>query len=323
VVLDYVVWPWPESKYVTREHCLGEKIKGQHEAIVDEALFDKVQAILNQKGPPHPQTKKFYVYRGLMKCGDCNWWMSPYISGGIKYYYSNHLRGGRCPQTKGVVEEVATEQFTKALARFKFPKDLFDWVKEMLRSTYEDRSDTIRAECKRLKDEDTRIEAKMYKAFSKAMRETFDAETIKRNVGRLRERQSQIRAQLIRLTKETGRHIDDGLMILELVQDLPKAFDQATEDQRHRMLKLIFEKVVVKEDHFAFYFNEPFASLYARTLENPKEWLLGQDSNLQPIGYKHPKISSGLGLSHHPSQNLGEGVGRFLRALAAEYELAL
>lgn len=54
-----------------------------------------------------------------------------------------------------------------------------------------------------------------------------------------------------------------------------------------------------------------------------ENWLLGQDSNLQPIGYKHPKISSGLGLSHHPSQNPGEGVGRFLRALAAEYELAL
>ena len=31
-----------------------------------------------------------------------------------------------------------------------------------------------------------------------------------------------------------------------------------------------------------------------------KKWLLGQDSNLQPSGYKNPSISPGLGLSHHP-----------------------
>ena len=30
-------------------------------------------------------------------------------------------------------------------------------------------------------------------------------------------------------------------------------------------------------------------------------WLPGQDSNLQPIGYKGPGVSSGLGLSLHPS----------------------
>jgi len=31
-----------------------------------------------------------------------------------------------------------------------------------------------------------------------------------------------------------------------------------------------------------------------------KNWLLGQDSNLEPSGYKRPRVSSGLGLSHHP-----------------------
>jgi len=29
-------------------------------------------------------------------------------------------------------------------------------------------------------------------------------------------------------------------------------------------------------------------------------WLPGQDSNLQPCGYKRPFLSEGLGLSHHP-----------------------
>ena len=41
-----------------------------------------------------------------------------------------------------------------------------------------------------------------------------------------------------------------------------------------------------------------------------EDWLLGQDSNLRPIGYEFPSISTGLGLSHHPPDESGEGVGR-------------
>ena len=32
----------------------------------------------------------------------------------------------------------------------------------------------------------------------------------------------------------------------------------------------------------------------------PEHWLPGQDSNLRPIGYECPSISTGLGLSLHP-----------------------
>jgi hypothetical protein len=60
-----------------------------------------------------------------------------------------------------------------------------------------------------------------------------------------------------------------------------------------------------------------------RTITGIKVWLLGQDSNLEPSGYKRPEISSGLGLSHRPFRRSG------LRASGASpesdsgYELAL
>jgi len=46
-------------------------------------------------------------------------------------------------------------------------------------------------------------------------------------------------------------------------------------------------------------------------------WLLGQDSNLEPSGYKRPGISSGLGLSLHPLQQT-EGGCRALPLSAAQ-----
>jgi len=142
--------------------------------------------------------------------------------------------------------------------------------------------------------------------FGKAVREAgFDPDTIKRNVGRMKEEKAQIKSALARLDKSSDRFLDDGLMILELVQDLPRAWREASDDQRHRMLKLVFDRVVVTNERFDFHVREPFRSLYAMGLGKGSEWLLGQDSNLQPSGYKRPRVSSGLGLSLHPSRDKG------------------
>jgi hypothetical protein len=44
----------------------------------------------------------------------------------------------------------------------------------------------------------------------------------------------------------------------------------------------------------------------------PDEWLPGQDSNLQPRGYKGPRVSTGLGLSHPRRRPAGTRRGRAL-----------
>jgi hypothetical protein len=66
-----------------------------------------------------------------------------------------------------------------------------------------------------------------------------------------------------------------------------------------------------------------FAPLFKAKLYKRGEWLLGQDSNLQPSGYKRPKISSGLGLSLHPSRTVGLRVPGASPGGCPEYELAL
>jgi site-specific DNA recombinase len=86
IVIGHVVWPFDCSLYVEREHHQGEWIKGQHEAIVDRALFDRVQERLAERSHPHPQRGKFYLYRGLLRCGTCGRLMSAYSSKGHTYY---------------------------------------------------------------------------------------------------------------------------------------------------------------------------------------------------------------------------------------------
>lgn len=48
----------------------GNWIKGNHEAMITEAEFDRIQFLLGRKGRPRPKTHKF-AFTGIMECGTC------------------------------------------------------------------------------------------------------------------------------------------------------------------------------------------------------------------------------------------------------------
>jgi len=272
VVLGFVTWPFEESKYVLQKHHKDEWIKGQHEAIIDRPLWDRVQEVLKEKGRPHPQRGEFFLARGLLWCGECGKRMSPYKAKGHVYYASVHPAGSRCPHNTCYREEKVAEEFEKALARFSFSPDLYDWARMMLKATHADNQETTKAERKRLEEEKKRLDGKIETALDEALDEIFDRATIRKKVEGYRVRLGQINAQLARLDKDKGKFVDDALMVLDLVQDLKGTFEKASPEQRHRLLATVFKSVVVKDGKFTFQVNEPFKALYDMPFGNLKLW---------------------------------------------------
>lgn len=266
--VGYTVWPFTESKYVSTPHYKGEWIKGQHEVIVDRDLFDKVQAVLKEKGRPHGKVKRFYVYRGLFKCGYCNRTMSGYQSKGINYYASGHPHGGRCEQVKCYREDELTKQIENTLDRFSFPPGLLDWTREMLKAEFSEKKDTGKAQRRKLEAEVKRLTTMIENAADDAFEGLFDRETIRKKVVGYQTRLERTRDQVARLDRDRGQFIEQGIIILDLVQDLKKAFHKATPEQRNQMLRILFKEVIVKDGKFSWRVNEPFASLYDIRLEN-------------------------------------------------------
>src|SRR3989338_7084646 len=48
----------------------GEAFEATHEPIITKKLFEKCQSVLKKRGKPR-QSKRTFVFRGLMKCGEC------------------------------------------------------------------------------------------------------------------------------------------------------------------------------------------------------------------------------------------------------------
>jgi DNA invertase Pin-like site-specific DNA recombinase len=108
----------------------GEIYKGQHEAIIDEETWEKVQKIFAKNvNTKHQKKSSPYPLKGLLKCGSCGATMSPTACNnhGLKYRYytcANHIRFKSCKSSvKNVPAEGVEAKVTEeVLLKLKSPE---------------------------------------------------------------------------------------------------------------------------------------------------------------------------------------------------------
>ncbi|MGD1010479.1 MAG: recombinase family protein [Candidatus Aminicenantales bacterium] len=267
VYLGKVVWPFTDSRYVT-DREKGTQLEGKHPALIDRSLFDQVQAALREKGHFQPLARKQFVYRGLMRCGACGRTMSGYEKKGTTYYSSNNPRDRRCGHRTCYREEAITAKFEEALARFRFPRGLYGWIRDVLKASATDSAETVRGERKRLTAEYNRNAENLSKLVTDAFDDIFPRDVLRAKYEEIEARQSQITSDLKRIGRDAARTIDRGLIILDLCQDLRGTFRKAAPEKRAKLLRVLFKEVVVRDGRFNFRVNEPFAALYSERPRN-------------------------------------------------------
>jgi len=255
--IGYLVWPYADSD----GHKKGDWLKGQHEPIIERPVWDKVQAKLKEKGHSHPQKDRFYVYRGLMRCGHCGHKITAYKVKGYTYYACSPERGTRCRQ-KNIREEQVAKAFADVIGRFRFPPDMRDWMKETLRATNADRKTSFKEELQRLNTEFSKNDTALDQLLDLRLKKEFGDERITRKRKEIEARQAEITRQIAQLSRENTEAVDQAFLLLDMVQNLPRAFAQATDEQKHRLLRILFDKVIIKDNKFSFKMNEPFGVLY-------------------------------------------------------------
>jgi len=264
----------------------GSLVKGTHEPLVGKDLYDKVQKLLLQHGYPHPQKYgKFYVYRGLMRCGYCGRVITAAKHKSHIYYHCSSPSRNHCPQLHFREERVA-ERFEAVLKGFHFDDRLVSWMRQMLKEVQVDHKEHHRSELKRLQDEYKRNQSRLDEIYEDRLWGRFDVEMCQKKYEEVKLRQAKIESLTNELKKNKVEYIDDGLLLLDMVQDLVGTFGRADDQHKHQLLRIIVERVMVKGEEFDFKLNEPFASLYG--LKNHKGKQRYGDSNPGLMAEKTP-----------------------------------
>jgi site-specific DNA recombinase len=125
--------------YVSARRDRGKEIRGLHEPIIDEQLFDRVGELRRQRArtlkPGRPSNR--YLLRGIARCERCQAKMHGTAVGrnlAARYYCSSRRGGGACDQPVAAVE-VVEQQLVAFVADFKPGAELRDEILRRLTNT--------------------------------------------------------------------------------------------------------------------------------------------------------------------------------------------
>jgi len=104
----------------------GELHQGAHDPLVTKQLFDQVQRAMECRSKPNAPHLKPYVYRGMLRCGECGCAVTMETQKGHNYLRCTKRRGP-CSQ-RYVREERITEQIQEVLRSVSIPDKWADWM---------------------------------------------------------------------------------------------------------------------------------------------------------------------------------------------------
>ena len=137
----------------------NELYQASHKAIISKKLFDKCQKVLQNRSRTVKKGQKVYVFRGLLKCGECGCAITSETQKGHIYYRCTKKRVP-CSQ-KYIREELLSEKISKILVKFSLP---LVWTKKMVAELEKENQEKIRADfsfAQKLKSEIKQCEEKL------------------------------------------------------------------------------------------------------------------------------------------------------------------
>lgn len=137
----YGWYEWPKGS--------GNWIKGNHEAMITEEEYDRVQSLLGRKGRPRPKTHKF-AFTGLMRCGSCGAMVTAeekfkrQKNGNLHHYIYYHCTKKINPDCteKSIELKELSKQIDKAIAGLTISERFKGWA---IRYLHEVRQDEAKA----------------------------------------------------------------------------------------------------------------------------------------------------------------------------------
>jgi site-specific DNA recombinase len=109
----------------------GEMYQGTHPPLITKETFDRVQAAMQKRSKANSGRLKTYVYRGLLRCGECGCGVTMETQKGHNYLRCTKRVKKDCTQPY-VREESMTEQIAAAVTAASLPDELADWLTSRL-----------------------------------------------------------------------------------------------------------------------------------------------------------------------------------------------
>jgi site-specific DNA recombinase len=277
----------------------GDIFNGRHEPLISEALFDQVQAVMDERSERGTRQRRHHHFlKGMLWCGQCHeediesrmlmQWSSG-NGGRYRYFFCRRRQQHQCDSRylEGDAVEAAVERVYQSI---RFDTDLADQLRTAMRDALDERQKSEKLLARQLKAELGRLDKQEENLIDLAAEGGMAVAKVRQRLAELKRKRdlaaNRLNGQVEQL--EVGvRLIEDALQLLSNAADM---YLRMPPEGRQKMNQAVFEKIYVFDgDVTAVVFNPPFGDLmcaqeigkhspsYERRAALPVfDWSLGQ-----------------------------------------------
>ena len=246
--------------------------------IISKELFDSVQAVkagFNKK--PFKYAGKPYIYRGLIRCGDCGLAVTPEKHKGFVYYHCTQYNGKH--GGKWLREEAITEQIGLVFKNLIMPTELLEQITQTLNAVHQDKVEFHNKELDKLTREQKTITKMMDNLYVDKLKGSITNNEYDRFHQTFREQAADINLRLAQLQEAENNYFITAKYLLDLTSRAHELFMSSEVEEKRHLIKLILSNLELKGEKIVYDVLSPF-DLILKCSDHPL-WLGRKDSNLR------------------------------------------
>lgn len=279
----------------------GEIYDGEHEAIISEDKFAAVQETIAKNSEANgsiKQDKYNFLLKGLVKCGECDSFMSPTHANGRngRYFYY------KCTSVMQRNKDACSVRHINAKALEAYViKQLREISRNeaLVNETISEVNRLIKEGIKPLVEDRDRLSSRLNEVRSSADRLVTALESGKASIDRIADRlknlegeEKELQGQLEKTIFEIQNRENDSIsaeLIRQTYSNFDLVFDNLTPSEKKRLVQLLIKQIIYTKDNIKIDLYEfPHIGLdlnaHSEVLDERLKWLPRQDSNLRQGG---------------------------------------
>jgi site-specific DNA recombinase len=259
-----------------------DRVRGKHEALVSDDLFQQVQDQLNGKSAPHKKLNEDFPLKQFVRCAKCN---RPLTAGwvkGRKERYARYWCWQKGCGAIGVSRDELEADWVRLLAMFHPTQELIEKLPEIAARQWASRKERVGKDAetlsKRLADQNT-LNQKLIVAKLNGEISQQDFQTMKTSIADETER---INTQISALDAEKSTLQDLMQQAQTQLIDFVTAWRKANVNQRHELARGLFPEALVYSHENKFFEpeNKTLKQMTSRLLDD----LEAEELGISPIG---------------------------------------
>ena len=236
-----------------------EIFDGKQESLISKELFDRVQWILKRKATPKYK-KHFPLFRGLIRCDECDGLITWETQKGHWYGHCNHYRN--CSQETWVRQEKIEEQLLPYFDRITIKSlRLTEWVKRALKESHQDEIEYHNKSIEELNRRYEQIQRRLNILYDDKLDGKITPEFYEQKFKQYTQEKEEIVASIEKHSNAQTKYFELGISIFELSQKAKEIYQKISTEDKRTLLNLIFSNLRLNEGKLSGIFNPAFEIL--------------------------------------------------------------